>query len=131
MRSSACPWTVIHDVAGNSHRKRLMRTPLVLLAGSILLAGCGPLPPVVYLPAPDAASTPAAEPPVAPMPPVGITIARADENRLLVSTNQPAYLAVFEIVPGRGASLVYPTSPRQQQSAMWGSNWLTLSMSSR
>lgn len=29
-------------------------------------------------------------------------------GRLLVSTNRPAHVAVFEIVPGRGVGLLYP-----------------------
>jgi hypothetical protein len=62
-----------------------------------------------------------------PVPPVGVTIVRVDDSRLLVSTNQPAYLAVFEIVPNRGVTLVYPASPRQRQMALAGSSWLDVS----
>jgi hypothetical protein len=128
-----------------------MRTPLVLLAGSVLFVGCGGG--IVYVPAPAPVSTSAQRPasapaqkptpapaskPVAPpvpvsrpapvaMPPVGVTIVRADESRLLVSTNQPAYLVVFEIVPERGATLVYPQSARQRPAALSGSNWLAVS----
>jgi hypothetical protein len=61
------------------------------------------------------------------LPPVGVTIARVEDSRLLVSTNQPAYVAVFEIVPNRGVTLVYPVSPRQRQLALAGSNWLNVS----
>ncbi|MDQ6633351.1 MAG: hypothetical protein M3Z10_01195 [Gemmatimonadota bacterium] len=107
-----------------------MRTSFVILAGSLLVA-CGGTR-VVYVPAPSSTPAPVAKtmpaPRVipAPMPPVAVTIARVDDNRLLVSTNQPAYLAVFEIVPNRGVTLVYPASPRHRQVALTGSNWVSL-----
>jgi hypothetical protein len=106
-----------------------MRTPIAILAGTLLVA-CASGTRIVYVPV--AASTPAPVPaPVrvipAPLPPVGVTIARVEDSRLLVSTNQPAYVAVFEIVPNRGVTLVYPASPRQRQMAVAGSNWLNVS----
>jgi hypothetical protein len=55
---------------------------------------------------------------------VAVTIVRAEENRLLVSLDRPSYLAVFDIVPGRGVTLLYPTSARQQQVRMVGARWL-------
>ncbi|MDB4886934.1 MAG: hypothetical protein JWN79_2372 [Gemmatimonadetes bacterium] len=99
-----------------------MRTRFVILAGTAALAtlaGCGPLPQVVYVPAPATEA-------VAELPPVGVTIARADEGRLLVSTNQPAYVAVFELVPNRGVALVYPVTRAQRQATLSGSSWLSL-----
>lgn len=104
------------EVAVNFHLKRLMRTRIVILGGVVLLAACSSNPNVVYVPAPAPLPT--------EMPPVAVSIVRADESRLLVSTNQASYLAVFEIVPGRGVSLVYPTSPRQRRVTTSGSNWL-------
>jgi hypothetical protein len=104
-----------------------MRTPIAILAGTLLVA-CASGTRVVYVPV--ATSTPAPAPVKvipAPLPPVGVTIARVEDSRLLVSTNQPAYLAVFEIVPNRGVTLVYPASPRQRQMALAGSNWLNVS----
>src|SRR5690348_13204877 len=112
-----------------------MRTRLVALAGSILLGACVSGTRVVYVPVSDASNTPAPAPvpaPVvappqvveAPLPPIGVTIVRADQGRLLVSLDQPAYLAVFDIVPGRGVSLLYPASPRQRQVVITGSRWL-------
>ena len=112
-----------------------MRTRLVILASS-LLAACVSGTRVVYVPvpasttstpAPVAKTAPAPRPlPPPPMPPVSVTIARVEDSRLLVSTNQPAFLAVFEIVPDRGVALVYPASPRQRQVALAGSNWVTV-----
>lgn len=105
-----------------------MRIPIVILAASLLaaslLAACVSGTRVVYVPVPASDPVP---PPPAPMPPVAVTIARVEDSRVLVSTNQAAYLAVFEIVPGRGVTLAYPTSPRQRRQALAGSNWLTVS----
>ena len=104
-----------------------MRAPLVVLAGSLLMA-CSSGTRIIYVPAP--ATTPAPAPVAravpAPMPPVGVNIVRVDEHRLQVSTNQPAYLAVFEIVPYRGVTLVYPANPRQRQVALTGTSWLNV-----
>ena len=103
-----------------------MRTPLVIVAGALLLA-CSSGTRIVYVPAPATRPAPAPVRVVPmPMPPVGVTIVRVDDRRLQVSTNQPAYLAVFEIVPNRGVTLVYPAMPRQRQLALTGSNWLTV-----
>ena len=111
-----------------------MRTPFAILASSLLVA-CGGTR-VVYVPAPVnppatvvVKTTPVPVP--IPMPPVAVTIARVDDNRLLVSTNQPAYLAVFEIVPNRGVWLVYPAAPRQRQVALTGANWVRMATWSR
>jgi hypothetical protein len=110
-----------------------MRSPTAILAG-ILLAACASGTRVVYVPtpvssapAPAPAPAPAARVIPAPMPPVGVTIVRVDDSRLQVSTNQPAYLAVFEIVPNRGVTLVYPASARQRQMPLAGSSWLNVS----
>ncbi|NUP72369.1 MAG: hypothetical protein HOQ17_12365, partial [Gemmatimonadaceae bacterium] len=110
-----------------------MRTPIAILAGTLLVA-CASGTRVVYVPVPASTTTPVPAPTApparvipAPMPPVGVTIVRVDDRQVLVSTNQPAYLAVFEIVPNRGVTLVYPTSPVQRQFALTGSNWLNVS----
>ena len=120
----------------NLFRKRFMRTRLVALAGSLFLGACVSGTRVVYVPVADASNTPVAAPAPtpaqvappqvveAPLPPIGVTIVRADQGRLLVSLDQPAYLAVFDIVPGRGVSLLYPASPRQRQVLITGSRWL-------
>ncbi|HEY2025899.1 MAG TPA: hypothetical protein VGG78_02760, partial [Gemmatimonadaceae bacterium] len=108
-----------------------MRIPFVLFLAGASLAACAGTR-VVYVPAPGSAPAPVPvatrplPPPPMPMPPVAVTIARVEDNRLLVSTNQPAYLAVFEIVPNRGVTLAYPTTPKRQL-ALAGSNWITVS----
>lgn len=57
--------------------------------------------------------------------PVEITVVRPDQGRLLVQTNRSAYVALFEIVPGRGVALLYPTSARQRSVVLSGLNWLS------
>ena len=104
-----------------------MRTPFVALAGSLLLSACVSGTRVVYVPVPTAdtvvvaakpAPVPAPRPVEVAPPPVAVTIVRAEENRLLVSLDRPSYLAVFDIVPGRGVTILYPTSARQRQVSM-------------
>lgn len=103
-----------------------MRAPLVVIAGSLLMA-CSSGTRIIYVPAPATAPAPTAvRTAPAPQPPVGVNIVRVDEHRLQVSTNQPAYLAVFEIVPYRGVTLVYPANPRQRQVALTGTSWLNV-----
>ena len=110
-----------------------MRTPLAVLAASALLA-CSSGTRIIYVPtpapAPVSASAPAPRAVPVPPRPVAVSIVRVDEHRLLMRTNQPAYLAVFEIVPNRGVTVVYPASPRQRQLALSGSHWLNVSFGS-
>ncbi len=112
-----------------------MRTPIVILAGSLLLTACVSGTRVVYVPTPGTTPAPAAVPtpqPSAPaMVPVGVTIVRPEDSRLLVSTNQPAYLAVFEIVPNGGVTLVYPTTATHRQTLLSGSSWLPIAWRSQ
>src|SRR5262245_41508779 len=78
----------------------------------VALAACVPSGPYTVVQNP-----PPAPPPPAPtrrVVPVEITVVRPDQGRLLVQTNRSAYVALFEIVPGRGVALLYPTSTRQR-----------------
>ncbi|MFI5257232.1 MAG: hypothetical protein ACHQRK_08220, partial [Gemmatimonadales bacterium] len=107
-----------------------MRPPLAVLAISLLVSACVSGTRVVYVPVPASgtSSVVVQEPPLVPvvMTPVGVTIVQATQSQLLVSLDQPAYLAVFEIVPERGVTLVYPASTRQRQVPLAGSQWLSL-----
>lgn len=112
-----------------------MRTPFAVLAASALLA-CSSGTRIIYEPAPRPVPTTASAPAPAPAPravpvpprPVAVSIVRVDEHRLHMRMNQPAYLAVFEIVPNRGVTIVYPASPRQRQLALSGSHWLNVAL---
>jgi len=108
-----------------------MRTPFAALAGSLLVSACVSGTRVVYVPVPAtdtvvvaAKPAPAPKPVEIAPPPVAVTIVRADEGRILVSLDRPSYLAVFDIVPGRGVTLLYPASARQRQMTLVGARWL-------
>ena len=100
-----------------------MRFPRLLLALSVVgAAACGPTYVVQSPPGSVPQRTP--EPPrVAPME---VSVVRADENRVLIQTSRQAYIAVFEIVPGRGVSLVYPASLRPRNVQQTGLTWVNV-----
>lgn len=98
-----------------------MRLSLLAIASLAAAAACSSgTTRVIYLPTPTPTAQP--EPVEQLLPPVGITIVDTAGGRMLVSTNQQAYVAIFEIVPNGGVSLIYPTSARQRQVAFAGSN---------
>jgi hypothetical protein len=43
---------------------------------------------------------------------------------VLIQTSRPAYVALFEIVPGRGVSVVYPQPMRVRDQMLTGLNWV-------
>ena len=63
-------------------------------------------------------------PPPAPMPvmidPLEVDVTRPHNGKIYVQTNRAAYVAIVEIVPERGATLVYPVSGRQRQFVVTG-----------
>ena len=63
-------------------------------------------------------------PPPAPLPvviePLEVDVTRPHNGKIYVQTNRAAYVAIVEIVPERGATLVYPTSTRQRQFVVSG-----------
>jgi hypothetical protein len=72
------------------------------------------------MPAPQAAP----EPPR--VEPLQVNIVRPEDGRVLVQTSRPAYLAVFEIVPGRGVSLVYPRPMQPVDVLLNGLTWVNV-----
>ena len=99
-----------------------MRTPLLTLVTSLALAAFSSGTRVVYVPQPAPAPEPAPVP--EPVGPLEVTLARPVNGRLLVQTNRPAYVALFEIVPERGVRLVYPSSARQRHTVLSGMSWV-------
>ena len=63
-------------------------------------------------------------PPPAPLPvvidPLEVDVTRPHNGKVYVQTNRAAYVAIVEIVPERGATLVYPVSARQRQFVVTG-----------
>jgi hypothetical protein len=111
-----------------------MRSPRLLLALSVIgAAACGPT--YVVQGPPRGPEPQQVEPPPPPppprVPPMEVSIVRTEEGRVLVQTSRQAYLAVFEIVPGRGVSLVYPEPVRPRNVQYTGLTWLNLSWTMR
>lgn len=101
-----------------------MRFPHYLLALSVLgAAACGPTY-VVQGPPPGPAPQRVPEPPR--VPPLEVSIVRTEEGRVLLQTSRQAYVAVFEIVPGRGVSLVYPAPMRPRNIQYTGLSWINV-----
>jgi hypothetical protein len=63
--------------------------------------------------------------------PLQVNIVRPEEGRVLIQTSRPAYVAVFEVVPGRGVSLVYPAPYRPRDVMLTGLTWVNLSWTMR
>jgi hypothetical protein len=102
-----------------------MRTPIrrvATLIASIALAACSSgTVIVVRQPAP---------PPLPPRPriePLEVTLARPVRGHLLVQTNRASYVALFEIVPGRGVALLAPAYAHQRTWMLAGLNWVPVS----
>jgi hypothetical protein len=85
-------------------------------------AACGPTYVVQSTPVPVTQRAP--EPPR--VEPLQVNIVRPEEGRILVQTSRPSYLAVFEIVPGRGVSLVYPRPAQPRDVLLNGLAWVNV-----
>lgn len=101
-----------------------MRTPLrrvATLAASIVLAACSSG--TVYV-----VQRPAPPPPPPPrIEPLEITLGRPVRGQLVVQTNRPSYVALFEIVPERGVALLAPSYAHQRTWMLAGLNWVPVS----
>ena len=97
---------------------RLARQSLALLS-MLLLPGCVPATNVAVTPAPTRRP-----PPPQHIVPLEVAVVRSEAGRLLVQTNRPAYVALFEIVPERGVAVVYPASVRQRNVVLSGLTWV-------
>src|SRR5688572_32275660 len=101
-----------------------MRTPLrrvATLVASIVLAACSSgTVYVVHRPAPP-------PPPPPRIEPLEITLARPVRGQLVVQTNRPSYVALFEIVPDRGVALLAPSYAHQRTWMLAGLNWVPVS----
>lgn len=64
----------------------------------------------------------------APVRPMQLTIVRPEYDKVLVQTNRYAYVALFEILPDRGVSIVYPATAHQASESLAGMHWLPVSL---
>src|SRR5215471_6992404 len=92
---------------------RTRRDHLVAVV-ALVLAGCMPASTVVVR----------QPPPPTPVPvvidPLEVDISRPHNGKLFIQTNRAAYVAIFEIVPERGVTMVYPVSARQRRFVVSG-----------
>jgi hypothetical protein len=101
-----------------------MRTPIrrvATLVASLVLAACSSGNVYIVRRAP---------PPPPPRPriePLEITLARPIRGQLVVQTNRPSYVALFEIVPDRGVALLAPSYAHQRTWMLAGLNWVPIS----
>ena len=103
-----------------------MRTPtlrVVALGAFIALTACSSGTRVIVVRQP----APPPPPPPPRIQPLEITVARPIRGQLLVQTNRPSYVALFEIVPERGVALLAPTYAHQRTWMLAGLNWVPVS----
>ncbi len=86
-----------------------MRRTILGVSISVLLAAC-----MHAAPRDDAAPAP-------PAPPLDVSLlpalaANTNVPSLTFALNRPAYVAAFEVIPGRGVRLLYPYAPEQAQN---------------
>lgn len=101
---------------------RFSRSLFTLAAVGV--AACGPTyvvqaPPTQRVPVPPRVE------------PLQVNIVRPDEGRVLIQTSRAAYVAVFELVPGRGVSLVYPAPYRARDVMLTGLTWVDVNWTMR
>ena len=102
-----------------------MRTPIYVLIAALLFGGCTHytvMPAGAPAPRPDRIQEPEPE----AVEPLELDIGRPSGGQLLLQTNRPAYVAIFEIVPNRGVTLIYPAAAHQQNMMVSGLTWVPL-----
>lgn len=105
-----------------------MRFHRLLVAVSVVVsAACGP----TYVVQSPPGSVPQRAPEPPRVPPMEVSIVRTEDSRVLIQTSRQAYIAVFEIVPGRGVSLVYPAPLRPRNVQQTGLTWVNVNWTLR
>ena len=102
-----------------------MRSSVRILLAIAALAACAPGTVIVVRepvsnPRPAPRPAPAPTPAPAPLAPLEVDIGRPHRGQLLVQTNRPAYVALFEIIPDQGVTLVHPSSARERRFTISG-----------
>ena len=110
-----------------------MRAPLSSLFAALVLAGCvsGTRTIVVReYPAATPAPTPAPKPVPVPLPAprrlmqLEVALGNPSAGKVPVQTNRAAYVAIFEIVPKQGVTLLHPSTARQGRTVVSGLSWV-------
>ena len=102
-----------------------MRSSLRILLAIAAFAACTPGTVIVVRepvsnPRPAPRPAPAPTPAPAPLAPLEVDIGRPHRGQLVVQTNRPAYVALFEIIPDQGVTLVHPSSARERRFMISG-----------
>jgi len=101
-----------------------MRIRHAIPVAALTLAACAPSGPYTVVSAPAPAPRPTPPPPPVRVAPLQITVVRSDADRLLVQTSRYAYVALFEVVPGRGVALLHPAPAGQRDAQTSGTRWV-------
>ena len=105
-----------------------MRIPMPAVLAAIAFLGCssGTHTVVVVRPTTPATTVRVPAPVVAPsavpvaLPALEVALGRPSAAKIVVQTNRPAYIAVFEITPQHGVILAHPSSVRQSTMLLSG-----------
>jgi hypothetical protein len=95
---------------------------LTALLAAVVLGACAPGTVVVV-------RQPPPPPPRPRIEPLEVTLGRPVRGHLIVQTNRPSYVALFEIVPDRGVALLAPAYSHQRSWVLVGLNWVPVSWS--
>jgi hypothetical protein len=107
-----------------------MRTPIYALIAALFIGGCTHYH-VTPAGAPVSRPDRIVEPEPEPIEPLELDIGRPVGAQLLIQTNRPAYVAIFEIVPNQGVTLIYPAAEHQRNMMISGLTWVPLWWSPR
>jgi hypothetical protein len=102
-----------------------MRTPIYVLVAALFFGGCTHYT-VTPAGAPSSRPDRIQEPEPEPVEPLELDVGRPSGGQLLLQTNRPAYVAIFEIIPNRGVTLIYPAAAHQQNMMLSGLTWVPL-----
>jgi hypothetical protein len=102
-----------------------MRTPIYVLIAALFFSGC-----THYHVTPAGTPVQPVDRVIAPEPeqiePLELDVGRPVGAQLLIQTNRPAYVAIFEIIPNRSVTLIYPAAAHQQNMLVSGLTWVPL-----
>jgi hypothetical protein len=110
-----------------------MRAPIVTILAAFALAGCvSGTRTIVVREYPAATPVPAPRPIPAPLPTprrlaqLEVALGNPAAGKVPVQTNRAAYIAIFEIIPQQGVTLLHPSTPKQSRTVMSGLSWVSV-----
>ena len=112
-----------------------MRAPITPILAAFALAGCvsgtrtivvREYPAVTPVPAPAPRPIPAPLPTPRRLAQLEVSLGSPAAGKVPVQTNRAAYVAIFEIIPQQGVTLLHPTTPKQSRTVMSGLSWVSV-----